>query len=266
MVEPLRRGEPVDWHSLGLEFEPLTLADARDRGLADRRARKLERYDPEGRRVLSVVRRAVGMPGEELFRPGDLILSIDGEPVTRARDLRRASWGDRLVVEILRDGEVQSIEVQPKAMSGRGTTRAVLWAGALLQTPHPALASQYGVEPKGVYVSRHWYGSPSTRYRLEATTRIVEVDGRPVADLDEFLEAVAGKKDRDPVRLEIVDLDGKPTVITLKVDLEYWPTYELRKSNGVWERVGIREGEPPTELAEVRIPDSLWAETAEERD
>lgn len=31
MVEPLRRGEPVDWHTVGLELEPLTLADARDR-------------------------------------------------------------------------------------------------------------------------------------------------------------------------------------------------------------------------------------------
>jgi S1-C subfamily serine protease len=251
MVDPLREGEPVAWHSLGLEFEPLTLADARDRGLSDRRARKLEKRDPEGRRVLSVVRRSVGMPGEELFRPGDLILSLDGDPVTRTRDLRPASRAGRFVIEVLRDGEVQSIEVEPRAMSGRGTTRAVLWAGALLQAPHPALALQYGIPPEGVYVSRHWYGSPSTRYQLEATTRIVEVDGHPVRDLDEFLAAVAGKGDRDAVRLEIVDLDGKPTVITLKVDLEYWPTYELRQSNGVWERVGIVEAAPPTKLADM---------------
>jgi len=27
-------------------------------------------------------------------------------------------------------------------------------------------------------------------------------------------------------------------VITLKIDLEFWPTYELRQSDGVWERVG----------------------------
>ena len=131
------------------------------------------------------------------------------------------------------------------AMSGQGTTRAVLWAGALLQAPHPALPAQYGIPRGGVYVSRHWYGSPSTRYLLEATSRIVKVDGQPIADLDEFLAAVATKADRAAVRLDTLDLDGKPDVITLKLDLKYWPTYELRRNEGVWERVGRRE-EPVT--------------------
>ena len=115
----------------------------------------------------------------------------------------------------------------------------MLWAGALLQSPHPALAAQYGIPAgRGVYVSRHWYGSPSTRYGLDATSRIVEVDGKAIDDLDGFLEAVGEKRDRDAVRLETLDLDGKPGVITLKLDLEYWPTYELRRAEGGWERVG----------------------------
>ena len=200
--------------------------------------------------MLAVLRRSVGMPGEARFRPGDLILSLDGEPVTRARDLRRISEGGRFEIEILREGLEQRVEVEPRAMDGIGTTRALLWSGALLQSPHAALASQYDIPLEGVYVSRHWFGSPATRYRLEATSRIVEVDGRPVRDLDAFLEAVAGKRDRDPVRLETVDLDGKPNVLTLKVDLEYWPTYELRKREGVWERIGLRPSETASRLAD----------------
>ncbi len=248
MIAPLREGREVNWHSLGLELEPLTLAAARDRGLSDRQARRLEKHDPEGRRVLSIVRRSVGMPGEILFREGDLILSIDGDPVTRARDLRRATHKGRFVIEILRDGQENKIEVEPEKMSGEGTTRAVLWSGALLQAPHVALSAQYGIPPGGVFVSRHWYGSPSTRYRLEATSRIVEVDGQPVSDLDSFLAAVASKKDRDPVRLKTLDLDGKPAVITLKLDLEFWPTYELRRIDGLWERVGLLDAAEPTRL------------------
>lgn len=188
------------------------------------------------------------MPGEILFREGDLILSIDGDPVTRARDLRRATHKGRFVIEILRDGQENKIEVEPEKMSGEGTTRAVLWSGALLQAPHVALSAQYGIPPGGVFVSRHWYGSPSTRYRLEATSRIVEVDGQPVSDLDSFLAAVASKKDRDPVRLKTLDLDGKPAVITLKLDLEFWPTYELRRIDGLWERVGLLDAAEPTRL------------------
>ena len=153
------------------------------------------------------------------------------------------------MVEILRNGEERSIDVEPQAMSGDGTTRAVLWSGALLQAPHPALAAQYGIPPGGVYVSRHWYGSPSTRYRLAATSRIVEVDGTPVPDLDAFLTAVDSKKNRESVRLKILDLDGKPDVITLKLDLEYWPTYELHRTDGIWQRIGRQESAQQTTLA-----------------
>jgi S1-C subfamily serine protease len=248
MIEPLRRGEPVAWHTVGLELEPLTLADARDRGLTDRQARRIERSDPENRRVLSVLRRSRGTPGDALFREGDLILAIDGRPVTRMRHLARLDRGRRAVVEVLRDGVEQTLEVEPQPMSGDGTTRAVLWAGALLQAPHPVLAAQYRIEPGGVYVSRHWFGSPATRYRLEATGRIVEVDGTPVSDLDGFLALVADKRDGDAVRLETVDLDGRPAVITLKLDLEYWPTYELRRTGAGWERI-VPGPAPVAELA-----------------
>jgi S1-C subfamily serine protease len=248
MIEPLRRGEPVAWHTVGLELEPLTLADARDRGLTDRQARRIERSDPENRRVLSVLRRSRGTPGDALFRVGDLILAIDGRPVTRMRHLARLDRGRRAVVEVLRDGVEQTLEVEPQPMSGDGTTRAVLWAGALLQAPHPVLAAQYRIEPGGVYVSRHWFGSPATRYRLEATGRIVEVDGTPVSDLDGFLALVADKRDGDAVRLETVDLDGRPAVITLKLDLEYWPTYELRRTGAGWERL-VPGPAPVAELA-----------------
>lgn len=239
MVESLSEGEPIAWHSLGIELRPLTLARARDRGLSDEQARRIERHDPKTRRVLSVVRRAHGLPGETLFAEGDLILALDGDPVSRVRDLYRTTYGGRVTVDVLRGGEVLQVEVEPALMSGAGTTRAVLWGGALLQAAHPALSSQYGIPSGGVYVSRHWFGSPSTRYGLEATSRIVQVDGQPVADLEGFLAAVAGKDDREAVRLETLDLDGKPGVITLKLDLEYWPTYELRRRDGQWEWVGL---------------------------
>lgn len=240
MIDPLRRGEPVAWHTLGLELEPLTLAEARDRGLSDDQARRIERSNPGSRRVLSVLRRMVGTPGDALFREGDLLLAIDGRPVTRMRHLGRLDRGRKVAIEVLRDGAPLSLEVEPQPMSGDGTTRAVLWAGALLQTPHPVLWSQHRVPSGGVYVSRHWFGSPSTRYALEATRRIVEVDGQPVSDLDGFLALVAEKRDGEAVRLETVDLDGRPAVITLKLDLEYWPTTELVRTPQGWERRPVR--------------------------
>ena len=83
------------------------------------------------------------------------------------------------------------------------------------------------------------YGSPSTRYQLWAGRRIVEVDGQPIADLDAFVKAVAGREDRSSLRLRTVTWNGAVEVITLKLDKRYWPTYELRRSDDGWKRAAL---------------------------
>ena len=68
------------------------------------------------------------------------------------------------------------------------------------------------------------------------TMRIVEVDGKPTPDLDAFLALVSGKEDRASLRLKTVSWNNSVDVMTLKLDKTYWPTYELRRSGGGWER------------------------------
>ena len=51
---------------------------------------------------------------------------------------------------------------------------------------------------------------------------------------------VRDKRDGDSVRLEIADLEDKPNVITLELDLEFWPTQELRLGPEGWQRSPVR--------------------------
>jgi S1-C subfamily serine protease len=120
----------------------------------------------------------------------------------------------------------------------------LFWAGAVLQAPHSAINEQGGIEPEGVYVAWLWYGSPANRYGLSASRLIVAVDDRDVTDLDGFLAAVADRPDRSSVRLRTVRLDGRTEVMTLKLDLEFWPTTELRRNGKGWERIAHP---PPTD-------------------
>jgi len=242
VIEPLRHGRKVGWRSLGVELEYLTLADARDRGLSEDQASSFESRDPSGRRVISVARIAADVPAAALLETGDILLSVDGEPVTRFHEVERAAQAETVSLRVLRDAHVVDVEVPTAPLSGRGTERAVIWAGTLLQAPMRAVAVQRGIPPGGVYVSWFWYGSPANRYGLRATLRIVAVDGRPTPDLDALLSAVADKRDRGAVRLAVVDLDGKPDVITLKLDLEDWPTEELVRGPDGWRRIE----HPPT--------------------
>jgi S1-C subfamily serine protease len=239
IVEPLRSGRPVGWRTLGVELDSLNLAEARNRGLSNVQAQRLEDHDPQGRGVLSVKNLTAGSPAATLLRPGDLLLSIAGQPVTRFHEFELASMREQVSLQVLRDGEVFDLVVPTEALDGEGTTRALLFAGTMLQEPPRALATQRFLAPQGVYVARYWYGSPANRYGLQATLRILSVDGLATPDLDSFLASVSTRENRGPVRLKTIDLDGRVRVITLKLDLRYWPTYELRRTDQGWLRTRV---------------------------
>lgn len=241
VVAPLARGAPVAWRSLGAELAPLSLAEARGRGLSPSAAARLEEHDPGHGQVLSVARLAADLPASRLLEEGDLLLGVGGEPVTRIRDVETAVQGREAVeLEVLRDGAERALRVPTRVLPGRGIERTVLWAGALLQVPHRAVAAQRGIPREGVYVAWFAWGSPAHRYELGATRRITHVDGQPTPDLDALLAAVATKRDRDAVRVRTLDLQGRVEVTTLKLDLAYWPTAELRRTPEGWTRLEHR--------------------------
>ena len=83
------------------------------------------------------------------------------------------------------------------------------------------------------------YGSPATRYGLYAGRRVIEVDGDPTPDLNTFVDVVSGKEDRESIRLTTVTWNGAVEVITLKLDNQYWPAYEIRRTEDGWVRSEI---------------------------
>jgi hypothetical protein len=139
-------------------------------------------------------------------------------------------------LRIVRDGQPLALRVATDVLDGNGSERALIWAGALLQAPHAAVALQRGREPRGVYVSFYFYGSPANRDGLGATRCIEAVNGVPTPDLDALLAAVAAVADRGAVRLQTRTLDGRVDVVTLRLDLEYWPTLEFVRSPSGWQR------------------------------
>jgi len=237
MLDIARSGGSREWRSLGVELQPVTLAEARNLGLGEEAARRIESRKESRRRLLSVVRLTAGTPAAAVLREGDLLLSIDGRPADSYAAVERAAQAEQVSLTVLRDGREESVDVRTTAQSGRGTDRFLLWQGTLLQAPHPAISAQRGVEPEGVYVSWYWYGSPASCSGLLATYRIVEFDDVPIPDLDAFLAVALDRPNGRAVRLKMLDLDGKASVVTLKLDSRFWPTREIRRGPGGWERI-----------------------------
>jgi S1-C subfamily serine protease len=224
--------------SLEIEFIEMPLASARKLGLDEEWAARIGQLDDQRRRVLSVERLVAGSPASKSLREGDLLLAVDGVAVNSFRAVELASQKESVTLTVIRDGNLFDYDIETVALTGRETDRVVQWAGALLQVPHRAVAAQRGIERTGVFVAYFSYGSPASRYGVSPGRRILAVDDEETKDLDAFLKVVASKKDRDAVRLKTSHPNGKTEVLTLKLDLAYWPTLEFTRSadGSTWTR------------------------------
>jgi S1-C subfamily serine protease len=237
MLEHMRAKEML--RSIEVEWQQLPLATARKVDLPDTWVQRYEAHSADRREVLTVTTTVAGSPAADFFRSGDILLSIDGELANTFREVERAVQKPSVQVTVLRDGKEVNGTVDTVALDGLGIERVVSWGGALLQPPHRELAVQRGVNTDGVYVSYFNFGSPASRSGLFAGRRIVAVDGQPTPDLDAFVRVVGSLAGQEFVRLNTMSFNDVPEVITMKLDPEYWPSYELRREGYEWRRYDL---------------------------
>ncbi|MFS7973508.1 putative PDZ domain, peptidase S1C, peptidase S1, PA clan, PDZ superfamily [Helianthus anomalus] len=247
LINGIKRPMPLI-RVLEVEFYCTLLSKARSFGLSNNWIQALVKKDPVRRQVLRVKGCLAGSKAENLLEQGDMVLAINKIPVTCFNDIEDAchaldvsdDMDSKLEFTIFRQGREMEIPVGTDIRDGNGTTRVINWCGCLVQDPHPEVRA-LGFLPKeghGVYVARWSSGSPVHRYGLYSQQWIVEVNGKPTPDLDAFVNVTKEIEDGEFVRVKTVHLNGKPKVLTLKQDLHYWPTWELRfdPETATWHR------------------------------
>ncbi|OVA11903.1 PDZ domain [Macleaya cordata] len=251
LINGIKRPMPLV-RILEAELYPTLLSKARSFGLSDNWVQALVKKDPIRRQVLRVKGCLAGSKAEHQLEQGDMVLAINKEPITCFRDIENACQeldkseesDGTLSMTIFRQGQEIEVIVGTDVRDGNGTTRMVNWCGCIVQDPHPAVRA-LGFLPEeghGVYVARWCHGSPAHRYGLYALQWIVEVNGKLTPDLESFVEVTKGLEHGEFVRIKIVHLNGKPKVLTLKQDLHYWPTWELKfdPETAMWRRGTIK--------------------------
>ncbi|XP_057831090.2 protease Do-like 7 [Cryptomeria japonica] len=237
---------------LEAELYPTILSKARGFGLSDAWVTALIKKDPIRLQVLRVKGCLAGSRAERVLEQGDMLLAIDGEPITNFRDVEDACQRldeskdpeGHLKMTVFRQGLELELLVGTDVRDGFGTTHMANWCGSVVQDPHSAVRA-LGFLPEeghGVYVARWCHGSPVHRYGLYALQWIVEVNGKPTPDLQTFINVTKELEHGDFVRVKTVHLNGKPRVFTLKQDLHYWPTWELTfdPETAAWRRRTIK--------------------------
>jgi len=233
LVEQWECCKKFEIRSLEIQLGTLSIVQARKLGLSDDWTERFLNTDAK-RQVLVVSRRLAGSDAAKKLQEGDLVLAVDGKLVRNYRDVEKLINKDKVVLSINRLGNEMDIAVNTQVMNGEGTSNIVQWAGALIQAPHRELSLQRGIKPTGVYVSFVFHGSPSNRSGLSALMRIVEINGEVVNDLHEFKELTRKYKSEKFIRLKVLDLLNRESLISLKQSQYYWPGREIVKENNEW--------------------------------
>ncbi|KAG0333575.1 hypothetical protein BG004_000771 [Podila humilis] len=240
ILQPMQQGLYPKLRNLNIEVMPVQMAQARHMGLTDEWVKKVEEANPSRHHIFMVRRTETGSVSSSILQELDLILSINGQVITRMYEMDVQYDALELEMVVLRKKAEVKVTVPTEAVDGSGTSRLVIWAGAMMHEPHKAVLQQSKTLPSRVYVSARSKGSPSYMYGMVPTMWVTHINGTPTPDLDALLKAVKQCPDNSYVRVKTMSFDMIPTVLSIKTNMHYWPTAEMvrdDKEESGWRKV-----------------------------
>jgi serine protease Do len=167
------------------------------------------------------------------LKAGDIIIAVDGKPVTTPQQLkneiRGKAVGEPITLEVHRFGENLRVQIKPEPWpedppilaaanrSGPSNDRASN-LGLTVQARTKELAKEYGLEKEkidGVIVTEVASDSEAERKRIKPGAVITEVNKKHVASPAQFLEALKAANLKKGVRLSFTQ-DGTSRMEILK--------------------------------------------------
>jgi regulator of sigma E protease len=167
------------------------------------------------------------------LRTGDVITSINGEPVGTTEELER-------MIAVTGDSIVRLTYLRPRPHSGpAGGT--YLW----YESHHAQLLPRKdaGESPTGVLAARNFVrsvdpGSPAEEAGLKAGDRILSVDGKPLRQWIQ-LDTVFATQREEPVEFEVQSPGESPRLTTITLGYREWTDVYNNKHRSPW--VGAHE-------------------------
>jgi len=224
-------------YSSDLNLTKIAPVDALQMGLPEEWLTKLEQQNPKTDKLLAVYNVAKNSKSAALFKRWDILLAINDIPVSSFRQVELLSQSPEVTVTYFSEGKIHSEILTTTQLNGQDIKQVFYWSGLYLHSPHRAAQQQGNVGDDGVYVASYSFGSPATRYGLYAMQRIVEIDGQSIKTTDDFVNAVKGKEHQESVLIKTLDFRDNSKVITLRIDNNYWPFYEIIYREGRWEKI-----------------------------
>jgi len=177
----------------------------------------------EGALVSDVVS---GAPAEKAgIKRGDVILEFDGKPIRSSRDLpfvvASTPIGKTVAVEVMRDNQRMNLQVRTEELKEEAEAappaEARPYLGMEVQEITPEMAKNYNLSrTSGLIIVQVESGSPAEDAGLTAGDIIVEIDKKPVKDVNTMNNLLAGVKEGQTI-LFLIDRGGTTIFVTLNV-------------------------------------------------
>ncbi len=240
VLEHLQKGEPIPRGTIQAIFNYEPFDELRRLGLAPETERSFRQLYPSATGMLVVREIIPEGPAAQSLRPGDILLSIDGERVSCFHDVETeldASVGQQVSIIVERGGKRIETSIGVSDLHSLTPSRYLEFSQGILQETSLQMARNHIVPARGVLLVEPGYAF--RRARIWNNSIIMSLDDQPVEDLDDMVAVLERLPDGKRVRVRYKDIDNpwQEKLGTLVVD-RHWARARLCQRNdasGLWD-------------------------------
>ncbi|MEL7185308.1 MAG: trypsin-like peptidase domain-containing protein [Pseudomonadota bacterium] len=238
-LRKIRAGETVTRGTLQTTFQLEPYDELRRLGLTPEVESKVRAEFPEQTGMLTVGHVIPESPADGLLKPGDIVIRINNEIITEFVPLAEMlddNVGERIAVVVQRGGKSIAVTVTVDDLHAITPDEYVEFGDAIVNTLSYQQARHYNRSPSGVYVANPGY--LLSKAAIPRGAVIIEMDGEPIADLDDFEAALDELADGERALVRYVNMENPQNSIVrlLEMDRVWFPAQRCARddSSGVW--------------------------------
>lgn len=223
-LEKLQKGEAIERGSFQTLFSHRPFRSLKRLGLPDEQEQQIRALDPAHNGLLVVAQVLPGGVAESVLQEGDILFSVNGKLIPHyvaLESLLDESIGNTMSVELVRQGELQTVEVGVADLHKIAPRRFIEIGDTIFQNMSIQHSRAMNRPQEGVVVVDPGYHL--TRDGIPEASVITEFDGVAVSNIDDLLAVLkkpADSADNDPklVRFVVPGREFTSSVATVEFD------------------------------------------------
>jgi len=245
-LQEVRAGNPVTRGTLQTTFQSKPFDELRRLGLTSESERLARSRNAAQTSMLTVGQVIPGSPAAGKLAPG----RINGEMVTEFVPLEAvldSHVGSEIEVEIERGGQRMVGKIIVDDLHAITPDEYIEFGDGIVNKLSYQQARHYNRQPTGVYVANPGY--LFSKVAIPRGAVIIEMDGKPIDDLDDFEAALDQLADGERAKVRYVNMENPQNSVVrlLEMDRVWFPAQRCARddSDGTWPCRTLADGPEP---------------------